>query len=91
MLRNGDRIFPAMLAAVDGAQRSVDLMTYVYWKGEIAQRFANAMSAAARRGVRVRLLIDAVGGLQIEKGLVDGWTRPACTSSGSASRGSTPR
>ena len=71
VLRNGDRIFPAMLAAVDGAQRSVDLMTYVYWKGEIAQRFANTMSAAARRGVRVRLLIDAVGGLQIEKGLVD--------------------
>jgi cardiolipin synthase A/B len=71
VLRNGDRIFPAMLAAIDASTRSVDLMTYVYWKGEIATRFADAMSAAARRGVRVRLLIDAVGGLQIEKGLVD--------------------
>jgi cardiolipin synthase A/B len=71
VLRNGDRIFPAMLAAVDRAERSVDLMTYVYWKGEIAERFADCLSAAARRGVRVRLLIDAVGGLQIEKGLVD--------------------
>jgi cardiolipin synthase len=46
-------------------------MTYVYWKGDIASRFAEALSAAARRGVRVRLLIDAVGGLQIERGLVD--------------------
>ena len=71
VLRNGDRIFPAMLAAIDKAERSVDLMTYVYWKGEIAERFADCLSAAARRGVRVRLLIDAVGGLQIEKGLVD--------------------
>jgi cardiolipin synthase len=71
VLRNGDRIFPAMLAAIDGAERSVDLMTYVYWKGDIATRFAEALSAAARRGVRVRLLIDAVGGLQIERGLVN--------------------
>ena len=71
ILRNGDRIFPAMLAAIEEAGRSVDLMTYVYWKGDIAERFADALSAAAQRGVRVRLLIDAVGGLQIEKGLVD--------------------
>ena len=71
VLRNGDRIFPAMLHAIDGARRTVDLMTYVYWKGDIAHRFAEALAAAARRGVRVRLLIDAVGGLQIEKGLVD--------------------
>jgi cardiolipin synthase len=71
VLRNGDRIFPAMLSAIGSARRSVDLMTYVYWKGDIAERFADTLSAAARRGARVRLLIDAVGGLQIEKGLVD--------------------
>jgi cardiolipin synthase A/B len=71
VLRNGDRIFPAMLTAIEQAERSVDLMTYVYWKGSIAQRFADVLSAAARRGVRVRLLIDAVGGLQIERGLVN--------------------
>jgi cardiolipin synthase A/B len=71
VLRNGDRIFPAMLEAIDNARHSVDLMTYVYWKGDIATRFAEALSSAARRGVRVRLLIDAVGGLQIERGLVN--------------------
>jgi cardiolipin synthase len=70
ILRNGDHIFPAMLEAIEQARRSVDLMTYVYWKGDIATRFAEALSAAARRGVRVRLLIDAVGGLQIERDLV---------------------
>jgi cardiolipin synthase A/B len=71
VLRNGDRIFPAMLRVIEHAERSVDFMTYVYWKGDIARRFADSLSAAARRGVRVRVLIDAVGGLQIEKGLVD--------------------
>lgn len=71
VLRNGDRIFPAMLKAIEEAQRSVDLMTYVYWKGDIATRFAETLSDAARRGVRVRLLIDAVGGLQIDRSLVD--------------------
>ena len=71
VLRNGDRIFPAMLTAIENAEHSVDLMTYVYWKGEIATKFAETLSAAARRGVRVRLLIDAVGGLQIERGLVN--------------------
>ena len=68
VLRNGDRIFPAMLRAIEAAERSVDLMTYVYWKGEIATRFADTLSAAARRGVRVRLLIDAVGGLPDREG-----------------------
>lgn len=71
VLRNGDRIFPAMIEAIEQAERSVDLMTYVYWKGDIATRFAEVLADAARRGVRVRLLIDAVGGLQIERGLVD--------------------
>ncbi len=71
VLRNGDRIFPAMLKTIDEAERSVDLMTYVYWKGDIATRFAESLSGAARRGVRVRLLIDAVGGLQIDRSLVD--------------------
>ena len=71
VLRNGDEIFPAMLAAIDDAARTVDLMTYVYWKGDIAVRFADALSAAARRGVRARLLIDAIGGFQIDRDLVE--------------------
>jgi cardiolipin synthase len=70
VLRNGDEIFPAMLEAIRGAEDTVDLMTFVYWKGDIAQEFAAAMSDRARAGVRVRLLIDALGGRLIEKDLV---------------------
>ena len=71
VLRNGDQIFPAMLDAIRGAQATVDLMTFVYWQGDIARDFAIAMSERAQAGVRVRLLIDALGGRLIEKDLVD--------------------
>ena len=70
VLRNGDQIFPAMLEAIRSAQSTVDLMTFVYWKGDIAREFAEAMSERARAGVRVRLLIDALGGRLIERDLV---------------------
>jgi cardiolipin synthase A/B len=71
VLRNGDQIFPAMLEAIRGATSTVDLMTFVYWRGDIAIEFAAAMSERARAGLRVRLLIDALGGRLIDKGLVD--------------------
>ena len=71
VLRNGDEIFPAMLEAIRAAEATVDLMTFVYWQGDIAQEFADAMSERARAGVRVRLLIDALGGRLIEKTLVN--------------------
>jgi cardiolipin synthase len=69
-LRNGDEIFPAMLAAIRGARRTVDMMTYVYWKGDVARRFAEAMSERARSGVRVRLLLDGIGSGPIDKDLL---------------------
>ena len=71
ILRNGDEIFPAMLAAIRGARNTVDLMTFVYWKGDIAVAFADALSDRAQAGIRVRLLIDALGGRLIDTELVD--------------------
>jgi cardiolipin synthase len=52
VLRNGDEIFPAMLDAIRGAMSTVDLMTFVYWRGDIAVEFARAMSERARAGIR---------------------------------------
>jgi cardiolipin synthase len=39
VLTNGDRIFPSMLAAIDGARRRINFETYVYDSGEVANRF----------------------------------------------------
>ncbi|MFJ6728593.1 phosphatidylserine/phosphatidylglycerophosphate/cardiolipin synthase family protein [Streptomyces sp. NPDC091281] len=71
VLRNGDEIFPAMLKAVAGAEHTVDMMTFVYWKGDIARRFARALAERARAGVRVRLLLDGFGSRLIERELLD--------------------
>nr|WSW71121.1 phospholipase D-like domain-containing protein [Streptomyces sp. NBC_00995] len=70
-LRNGDEIFGAMLAAIRDAEYTVDMMTFVYWRGEIAMKFAEALAERARAGVRVRLLLDGFGSRLIEKGQLD--------------------
>jgi len=84
--RNGDEIFPAMLDAIRTAERSVELLTFVYWTGTAADRFAAALADAARRGVTVRLLLDWYGAQPMKNELADDmaaagvavrWFRPA--------------
>ncbi|MFD3337115.1 phosphatidylserine/phosphatidylglycerophosphate/cardiolipin synthase family protein [Streptomyces sp. NPDC058700] len=66
-LRNGDEIFDAMLTAIRSAEHTVDMMTFVYWRGDIANEFARALADRAREGIRVRLLLDGFGSRLIEK------------------------
>ena len=70
VLRNGDEILPAMLDRIAGARRTVDLLTFVYWRGEIGARFAEALCDRARAGVRVRVLLDSWGARPMEKSLL---------------------
>ncbi|MEO8808883.1 MAG: phospholipase D-like domain-containing protein [Rhodanobacter sp.] len=79
VLLNGEEIFPAMLEAIGQATESVHLLTYIYWGGEIARQFADELSAAAKRGVRVRLLVDAVGGGKMASTMVDELRKAGCT------------
>ncbi len=60
-LINGDEAFPAMLEAIQQARRSVSLLTYIFDRDEIGLAFAKALGEAHRRGVEVRVLIDAAG------------------------------
>ncbi len=66
VLRNGDEIFPPMLAAIKQAQRSVNFESYIYWSGAIGKAFADALSERARAGVKVHVLLDAVGAAKID-------------------------
>jgi cardiolipin synthase len=61
VLVNGDQAYPAMLAAIDGAARSVGLATYIFDRGRAGNRFVEALGRAAARGVEVRVLVDGVG------------------------------
>jgi cardiolipin synthase A/B len=60
-LRNGEEIFPAMLEAIRSARMSLRLETYIYTDGRIGREFLLELLAATRRGVRVRVLVDAFG------------------------------
>ena len=70
-LVNGDRIFPAMLDAIRGAERSVAFETYIYWSGGIGQAFADALSERARAGVHVHVLLDWIGSGRMSDQLLD--------------------
>jgi len=61
LLQSGADFFPALSAAIDAAQHEVHLETYIFNPDPSAQAVQAALIRAAQRGVRVRLLIDAVG------------------------------
>ena len=69
-LENGDEIFPAMLEAIASAQHTITFETYIYWSGQVGKRFADALCDRARAGVDVAVTIDAVGGSDIDAGLL---------------------
>lgn len=78
LLVNGDEIFPAMLTAIRQARASINLLTYVYWEGDIARTFADELGAAARRGVQVRVLLDAFGARKIDPAWIERMRAAGC-------------
>lgn len=78
LLVNGDRIFPPMLEAIRNARESVNLLTYIYWTGDIATTFAEELAAAARRGVEVRVLLDAYGAKKMHRRCLDTMRDAGC-------------
>lgn len=60
-LVDGDQAYPAMLNAIAAAKKSVSMATYIMDRDPAGLAFADALADASRRGVQVRLLIDATG------------------------------
>jgi len=69
---SGSEIFSAMLAAIDAAQESICLESYIYAADALGERFREALVRARQRGARVRVLVDALGSI----GLPAGFWRP---------------
>jgi cardiolipin synthase len=61
LYKNGDEIFPGMTKDIREAKRSVNLESYIFQPDRAGRLFADALIEAARRGVQVRLLVDAWG------------------------------
>jgi cardiolipin synthase len=62
-LVNGDTAYPAMLQAISEATESIALSTYIFDNDSVGRDFVAALSSAVKRGVEVRVLIDATGAL----------------------------
>jgi cardiolipin synthase len=78
VLRNGDQTFPAMLGAIESATRRISFETYVFEEGILAERFVSALSAAARRGVVVNLILDSIGARFVGDGIVKRLSEAGC-------------
>jgi cardiolipin synthase len=70
VLRNGDEIFPSMLAAIRAAKATISFESYIYWSGEVGKAFADALAERARAGVKVHLLLDWLGSNKMDPGQI---------------------
>jgi cardiolipin synthase len=61
MLQNGEQAYPAMLEAIEAAEHSLFLSTYIFETKMMGRRFINALARAQERGVDVRVIIDGIG------------------------------
>ena len=61
VLANGEVYYEAELEAISSAQKSVNLEAYIFQRGDVARRFLQALTERARAGVKVNLVLDAVG------------------------------
>jgi cardiolipin synthase len=68
-LVNGPQIYAAMLNAIRTAQTNITFETFVF-RDDIGATFVNELSAAARRGVQVHMLLDWLGSRTMDSGLL---------------------
>jgi cardiolipin synthase A/B len=78
VLVNGDQVFPAMLQAIEGAKERISFETYIYDKGRVADQFTDALEKAARRGVTVNIILDALGTGSMEKSHFERLQKAGC-------------
>lgn len=71
VLLNGDRIFPAMLASIRAAKKTITFESYIYWSDAIGKEFADALAERARAGVKVHVLLDWVGSNKMDPAHVE--------------------
>jgi cardiolipin synthase len=66
-LPNGENFYAAELEAMRQARHSINVEAYIFRRGEIADRMLGVLTERARRGVKVNMVVDAVGALTTSK------------------------
>jgi cardiolipin synthase len=82
LLVGGTAAYGRMWQLIDGARESIELETYIYAAGRVGDEFLGRLTAAAARGVSVRVLVDAYGSGE----LPDGYFEPLIAAGGTVRR-----
>lgn len=67
VLANGETFYRAELEAIRSARRSINLEAYIFQRGLVAEEFVQALAERARAGVKINLVLDAVGSFSTRK------------------------
>ncbi len=78
VLQNGVEIFPALFNGIATARESIHFSTFIYESGRVPTSFAEALSAAARRGIEVRVVLDSRGCKKIPPALITQMCEAGC-------------
>ena len=71
LLRNGAEYFPALLSAIADATYEIYLQSYIYQNDKIGLKIGDALKTAAKRGVKVNILLDGFGSKDLSKTYIE--------------------
>jgi cardiolipin synthase len=75
---NGPQFYPAMLEAIRGATRSINMECYIFQSGRVADAFVEALSERAKLGVNVTIVVDAIGSFRLWGGPLGRLRKAGC-------------
>jgi cardiolipin synthase len=78
LLHDGAQALPAMLEAIENAEREILLEMYWFGSDRTGRQFADALMERAQNGVRVRIIYDAVGSIQSDPGMFQDMREAGC-------------
>jgi cardiolipin synthase len=70
LLENGEEFFPAVFQAIDAAREEVLIETFILFEDKVGKALQEVIVRAARRGVRVTLLVDGFGSSDLGVGFI---------------------
>lgn len=65
IIHDGEDLMEHLLNEIKGAKESINIMYYIIKNDEVGKKFIRALTEKAREGLKVRLLMDALGCRQI--------------------------
>ncbi|WP_434643036.1 cardiolipin synthase ClsB [Klebsiella sp. I138] len=71
LLENGDNYYPALFAAIDRARQKVILETFIWFEDDVGWQLHAALLKAARRGIRVEVLLDGYGSPDLSESFIN--------------------